>query len=145
MFQNPKVHLTTCGAACLALAFASSASQAQDDAYSRSCAACHGAELRGGETGPALIGSVFQQHWAALPPIALDTFTRHAMPPTNPASLSEADYTSALTRIRRANGWPVSAAAVPARHTFTEWLNNRGDLASSSYSPLDQINRDNVS
>jgi quinoprotein glucose dehydrogenase len=144
-----KAHFTAC-VAFLALASVGMDAHAQDDAYSRSCAACHGAELRGGETGPALIGSTFQQHWAALPPIALDTFTRHAMPPTNPASLSEADYTSALTRIRRANGWPVSAAdaaaaAVPARHTFTEWLNNRSDLASSSYSPLDQINRDNVS
>ncbi len=150
MSQNRKTYLTTCVAAFLALAFAATDSQAQDDAYSRSCAACHGAELRGGETGPALIGSTFQQHWEALPPIALDTFTRHAMPPTNPNSLSEADYTSALTRIRRANGWPVSAAdaavaAVPTRHTYTEWLNNRGDLGASSYSPLDQINRDNVS
>ena len=35
------------------------AATSTDDAYSRSCASCHGPELRGGETGPALIGSGF--------------------------------------------------------------------------------------
>jgi quinoprotein glucose dehydrogenase len=73
------------------------------------------------------------------------------MPPTNPGSLSNADYAQALIRIRRANGWPVSAAMEaaagtqgPVHHTHTDWLNNRGDAGSTSYSPLDQINRDNV-
>jgi quinoprotein glucose dehydrogenase len=73
------------------------------------------------------------------------------MPPTNPGSLSDADYASALARIRTANGWvaasePVSAASLttplPPAGT-AEWLNNRGDLGSTSYSPLAQINRDN--
>ncbi|HTV49940.1 MAG TPA: c-type cytochrome, partial [Steroidobacteraceae bacterium] len=124
--------------------------QTIDDAYLRSCAACHGAELRGGETGPPLIGSAFQRHWAALDPRELEQFIRRTMPPTNPGSLSPADYSAAIAHIRQANGWPTGAAAADAVTLGaglgrTEWLHNRGDLASTSYSPLEQINRDNVS
>jgi len=119
-----------------------------DDAYLRSCAGCHGAELRGGETGPPLIGSAFQRRWYALPQ-ELESFVRHTMPPTNPGSLSAADYAAAVAHIRRENGWAVdsSAAAAGAAGTplgHTDWLHNRGDLASTSYSPLDQINRSNI-
>ncbi len=135
----------------LTLAGARAMAQSGDDAYSRNCASCHGPQLRGGETGPPLIGDAFQQRWSAEASGELERFTRQTMPPTNPGSLSNADYASALVRIRRANGWPVSAAEAsaagaqgPVRHSQTEWLNNRGDAGSSSYSPLDQINRDNV-
>ena len=76
-----------------------------DDAYSRTCAACHGPELRGGETGPALIGQAFQQKWGSVPAHILELFTRGSMPPTNPGGLSPADYASAVARHRRANGW----------------------------------------
>jgi quinoprotein glucose dehydrogenase len=124
------------------------AQQLPDDAYARNCAACHGPELRGGETGPALFGSTFQQKWAAAPAGELERFTRTRMPPANPGGLSARDYASTLARIRRANGWPVPPGSDGAGdgkpgHN-TEWLNNRGDLGSTSYSPLDQINRDNV-
>jgi len=94
----------------LAVAGTRASAQTSDDAYSRSCAACHGPELRGGESGPPLIGSAFQVHWSALAPGELDRFTRQTMPPTNPGSLSNGDYAQALARIRRANGWPVPAA-----------------------------------
>jgi quinoprotein glucose dehydrogenase len=126
--------------------------QANDEAYLRNCAACHGPELRGGETGPALIGIGFQQKWSALAPGELEQFTRRTMPPTNPGSLSEGDYAAVIAHIRRANSWPVAASSESVapglqsgRKASTEWLHNRGDLASTSYSPLDQINRDNVS
>jgi quinoprotein glucose dehydrogenase len=123
------------------------AAASTDDAYSRSCASCHGPELRGGETGPALIGSGFQEHWSALAPEELERFVRKTMPPTNPGSLSDADYAASLARIRLANGWVVAAQGAPAitSHAQVEWLNNRNDPGSTSYSPLDQINRDNVS
>ena len=115
-----------------------------DDAYSRTCAACHGAELRGGETGPALIGAAFQQKWASVPASVLEAYTRGSMPPTNPGGLGAADYTSAVARIRSANGWQVAATASQPAPTYTEWLHNRADAGSSSYSPLNQINASNV-
>jgi quinoprotein glucose dehydrogenase len=107
--------------------------------------------MRGGETGPALIGSAFQQKWSALAPQELEQFIRRTMPPTSPGSLSDGDYAVVIARIRRANGWPVGTAGEAALATktavlgSTEWLHNRGDLASTSYAALDQINRDNVS
>ena len=134
--------------------------QSNDDAYARNCAPCHGPELRGQETGPALIGSAFQAKWLAQPPDALEQYTRQRMPPTNPGLLSDGDYASVIARIRSANGWPLMASVpsgVPGGAASSapdevklhpapraEWLANRGDLASTSYSPLDQINRDNV-
>src|ERR1700761_9276937 len=132
----------------LSFAAMQAVAQSRDDAYLRSCAPCHGAELRGGETGPALIGSAFQRRWLAASPEALEQFVRQTMPPTNPGSLSDTDYAAAVAHIRRGNGWPATNAALPNPdnpHSVTEWLNNRGDLASTSYSPLDQINKDNVS
>lgn len=127
--------------------------QANADAYLRNCAMCHGPELRGGETGPALIGSTFQEKWSVRPPETLEQFTRLTMPPTNPGSLSERDYAEVIAHIRRSNGWPVASTSAPPAATAaparsgrnTEWLNNRGDLGSTSYSPLDQIDRENVS
>jgi quinoprotein glucose dehydrogenase len=135
------------GALALSLAITASA-QTVDDAYAKSCAACHGPELRGGETGPALFGGTFQEKWAAQPAGELERFTRVRMPPAAPGSLSPRDYASAIARIRRANGWPVAPGSDGSGGTEpghnTEWLNNRGDLGSTSYSPLSQINRDNV-
>jgi len=136
-------------ATALVLAAHASAQSTPDDAYSRTCASCHGPELRGGETGPTLIGTAFQEHWGSQEPEELERFVRKTMPPTNPGSLSEADYAGVLARIRVANGWPAgtsATAATPAATTGSkpvEWLNNRGDLASTSYSPLGQITRDN--
>jgi len=144
-------HLAVCAQlAALLSAPLGSVAQGVDDAYLRSCSNCHGAELRGGETGPALIGSEFQRRWANQDPRELEQFIRRTMPPTNPGSLAPTDYLAALAHIRRANGWPVDdpsgrSAAPGAQLGRTEWLQNRGDLASSSYSPLDQINRENVS
>jgi quinoprotein glucose dehydrogenase len=78
------------------------------------------------------------------------------MPRANPGGLSDADYASVVSWVLRANGLPAlirpaanataqgpTPQAVGHKH-FTEWLNNRGDYASSSYSPLAIINRDNV-
>lgn len=119
-----------------------------NDVYVRSCAMCHGPEMRGGEVGPALIGSAFQQKWSALNPDALDKYTRLTMPPTNPGGLSERDYAAVLAHIRSANNLASASTAAPEPLKPVgpaEWLNNRGDVGSTSYSPLDQIDRNNVS
>ena len=136
-------------ATVLILATHASAQSTPDDAYSRNCASCHGPELRGGETGPTLIGTAFQERWTSQAPEELERFIRKTMPPTNPGSLSDVDYAAVIARIRVANGRPASVsttAAPPAaarESKRVEWLNNRGDLASTSYAPLSQIDRDN--
>ncbi len=109
----------------------------QDDAYLRTCAACHGPQLRGGETGPALIGSTFAQHWGAVPAVGLDEFTRRTMPPTAPGSLSDAD----TCRRSPASVAPMAGWCHPRRRRWrgttripatAEWLNNRGDLEAAA-------------
>lgn len=143
------IHLTAWVLATLGSAGTHAVAQSNDDAYLRNCSGCHGPELRGGETGPALIGSAFQQKWERAPQ-ELEQLTRGTMPPTNPGSLSNQDYAAVIAQIRRANGWPVGIVAesiAAATHSkplgHTEWLHNRGDLGSTSYSPLDQINGEN--
>ena len=137
-----QVRVAAWATVALAVSTMQANAQSTDDAYLRSCAGCHGPELRGGETGPALIGSTFQQHWGSLAPQELEQFTRRTMPPTNPGGLSDRDYAVAIAHIRRANGWPVLASAdssgappAGASHGRTEWLSNRGDLASTGYAP----------
>ncbi len=121
-----------------------------DDAYLRTCGACHGPELRGGEAGPSLVNEAFRKKWQGVPAEVLRLYVKGSMPPTNPGGLSHADYTGAVARILRTNGWVVpadfeksqTAGLLPAPDT--EWLANRADAASTSYSPLAQVNRDNV-
>ncbi len=138
--------------ALLAAAPAALAAEGQsvDDAYLRTCAACHGPELRGGEAGPPLIGTAFAQRWQALPAEVFEQVTRRTMPPTNPGALSNQEYASAIAHIRRANGWPTTSTndvlvtGGGGQTRGAEWLYNRGDLGSTNYSPLDQVNADNV-
>jgi quinoprotein glucose dehydrogenase len=126
--------------------------QSTEDAYFLNCSGCHGPELRGGEAGPTLIGSSFQEKWAPRGLAELQQQIKTTMPPTNPGSLTDANLAAVMKRIRTANGWPVPApiethvASAPTQGgpRFVEWLNNRGDAGSTSYSPLDQINKDNV-
>ncbi|MEY4763256.1 MAG: hypothetical protein RLZZ200_3113 [Pseudomonadota bacterium] len=130
---------------------AAAAQPAGDDAYLRTCAACHGPDLRGGESGPSLLNESFRKKWEGVPADVLRLYAKGSMPPTNPGGLSHSDYTSAVARIFRMNGWVLPAdfehAAVPGvlAAPDTEWLANRADAASTSFSPLAQINRDNVS
>jgi quinoprotein glucose dehydrogenase len=154
----PGLSLDSIGARLFALCLVAGATAhaqappAGDDAYLRTCAACHGPELRGGETGPALIGEAFSRKWRDVPASVLQLYTKGSMPPTNPGGLSNADYAAAVARIRNANGWPAAAGAdvtgvaeYPPAPPRQEWLNNRGDASGTSYSPLAQIDRDNVS
>jgi quinoprotein glucose dehydrogenase len=121
-----------------------------DDAYLRTCGACHGPELRGGEAGPSLINDAFRQKWNGIPAEVLRLFVKGSMPPTAPGSLSNQDYAAATARILRANRWAVPANFEPAAAAGVtavpdrEWLANRADAGSTSYSPLAQITRDNV-
>jgi quinoprotein glucose dehydrogenase len=141
--------LVALGVAGLMAAATATAQSPADEAYLRTCGACHGPELRGGEAGPSLINDAFRQKWAGVPAEVLQLFVKGSMPPTAPGSLSSQDYAASVARILRANGWAVpaslaAAAVSPAAVKDAEWLANRGDLGSTGYSPLAQINRDNV-
>ncbi len=141
--------------------------------YTNSCAACHGADLRGTEGGNALIGGAFIDKWKSKSMAELFALTKSTMPKTAPHSLDDAAYAGVLAFILNANNFPggdddlpstkedlqriiigtppsrtittPSASEPPKSKTIEgEWLQHRGDFASTNYSPLDQINRENV-
>lgn len=132
-----------------ATAFSAQQSAAGRALYPQQCAACHGAALEGGEAGPALRGQTFMRKWANKPFSELFEVTRRTMPLTQPGRLSREQYAGLLAHVMESNGIAASAIAMDVDPSKippdTEWLHHRGDAGSQNYSPLDQIDRSNVS
>lgn len=142
--------------------------------YGRVCAECHGVGLRGGEAGPALLGSLFWRRWEGQPLSALYQITRVTMPVSNPDGLSGAQYRDLLAFILQQNGLPDGESPLPGeasamgaitlrpgegnapvqrlsggdtiadREVNAEWLSYHGSSETTRYAPLEQINRDNA-
>ena len=106
---------------------------------------------------PALAGANFRKAWETQPLVALANRIKTTMPPTAPNSLSAAQLTDLLSFILKANeiragntalslpagGAAATAASLPPGKG--EWTTYGADLASTRYSPLDQIDKDNFS
>src|SRR5437763_1275998 len=104
---------------------------------------------------PALAGPTFRQSWEKLPLLTLASRIKATMPPTAPNSLSAAQVTDLLSFVLKANDiragnvvlrlpmsdTPATASSAPMKGA--EWTTYGADLASTRYSPLDQINKDN--
>jgi len=141
------------------------------DLYAQQCASCHGMNLLGNESGPALSGKAFQDRWASRPAGQLFDVTTTSMPSTNPGGLAPRDYAAILAYILYKNGYAASttdldlssqvaygvALGYPSTgqqpplpnvptlsSTMTEWLHHRGTPHSTNYSPLDLIHEGNV-
>lgn len=142
--------------------------------YVRSCIECHGATLRGGEAGPALVGAGFWNKWTGQSLAALYQITASTMPVNNPNGFSPPEYASLIAFMLQQNGLPAgdtalasaagdlvaitlqestepvrvasvtNGASLAQRVVDAEWLSYHGDAASTHYSPLDIINKDNV-
>lgn len=117
--------------------------------YAQYCAICHGANLEGGEAGPALRGRTFTTKWTGKPVAELYELTRRTMPVTQPGGLTRSQYSDLVALVLARNGMPAGdlAQAVEAASLLpdTEWLHHRSDAGSTNYSPLDQIDAGNVS
>jgi S-disulfanyl-L-cysteine oxidoreductase SoxD len=74
--------------------------------YLKECSSCHGERLRGGESGPTLIGAAFRQHWVGR---TLNDFIQkiNAMPPKDPGRLTPEQAASVIAVILAANGYPA--------------------------------------
>ena len=134
--------------------------------YAAHCASCHGMNLRGYESGPALAGKAFQDRWAMHPAEQLFDVTTTSMPSTNPGGLTARDYAAILGFILYQNGYASSALDLDLEsqralsvalgypsagkqpplptvsglsNKMTEWLHHRGTPRSTNYSPLDLI------
>lgn len=144
--------------------------------YTNNCASCHGHNLKGTESGNALVGERFTTKWNDKSLDTLFELTRTTMPKTNPYSLDDASYINLVAWILHSNAYPAGSSELPsdknelknivmghppdnARTAFqfvpklseakprtieAEWKQHRGDYASTNYSPLDKINKENV-
>ena len=139
--------------------------------YAEHCASCHGPNLLGNESGPALSGKAFQDRWAKRPAGQLFDVTATSMPSTNPGGLAARDYAAILGFMLYQNGYASSASDLDLRlkvarsvalgypdtieqpslptvsvvpNSMTEWLHHRGTPHSTNYSSLDLIDKTNV-
>lgn len=75
-------------------------------AYVHSCVICHGEDLDDGDFGGApLRGSWFRNHWGSSDLSELYGYTKSAMPPDNPGSLTDEDYADIVSFILQKNGY----------------------------------------
>lgn len=79
--------------------------------YQTSCAACHGADLGGGE-GPQLAGEYFQTSWKSQTTGDLFTYVQ-GMPPGGPA-LSDDRYVKIVAFLLKENGAQAGDQALAA-------------------------------
>ncbi len=123
--------------------------------YASRCATCHGDNLAGIEMAPPLAGATFRKAWDSTPLLTLANRIRATMPPTAPNTLSANQTTDLLSFILKANDSPAGSiplslpvadrgtTPISATKGVGEWTTYGADLASTRYSPLDQINKDN--
>ena len=81
------------------------------ESYQAACAACHLVTLLGSGEAPPLMGPNFQTVWGSRMVSELLEYTRAAMPPEAPGSLSEEETSAVLAYIIQENG--VGAGSDP--------------------------------
>jgi len=75
--------------------------------YSQNCARCHGPDLTGGETAPALASSEFKENWSGLSVDDLFERIKISMPQDNPGSLSRQQTADILAFVLSRGGFPA--------------------------------------
>ena len=78
--------------------------------YAKECAACHGADLTGGESAPPLAGAEFLSNWTGLTVGDLFERTRRSMPQSDPGKLTRAQNADVLAYMLSANRFPEGKA-----------------------------------
>ena len=78
-----------------------------DEVYKKECAACHGAELTGGESAPPLTGGAFQANWNGLTLGDLFDRVRKTMPQAKPGSLTRQQDSDVLAFMLSMNKFPA--------------------------------------
>lgn len=78
-----------------------------EEVYKKQCAACHGAELTGGESAPPLTGGAFQANWNGLTLGDLFDRIRKTMPQSKPGSLTRQQGADVLAFMLSINKFPA--------------------------------------
>ena len=81
--------------------------------YESKCLSCHGADLNGGETAPALVGIGFQSNWNGQSVGDLSERIRVSMPLGSEGSLSRQQVSDVIASILFAGEYPAGAAELP--------------------------------
>lgn len=87
--------------------------------YDRNCAACHGADLTGGQFAAALKGTAFLARWGDVPASEVYDYIRSSMPPGGGGTLPAADYAALAALLMAENGGTSSVQlAAGSGHTM---------------------------
>jgi alcohol dehydrogenase (cytochrome c) len=91
-------------------------------AYAQECAACHGADLSGGQFATALKGPAFLAKWGDAPVANLYDYIHRSMPPAKAGALPEETYAALAALILHENGGTSAAplSADPAQLAFVD-------------------------
>jgi mono/diheme cytochrome c family protein len=81
--------------------------------YTASCAACHGAQLGGGETAPPLAGGDFLSNWNGLTVGQLFDRTRTSMPPGAPGKVARDAKVDIVAYLLSYNKFPAGDKELP--------------------------------
>jgi mono/diheme cytochrome c family protein len=79
----------------------------------KACVSCHGADLMGGEAGPALVGLEFLGNWNQQSLGDLFDRIHSTMPADAPGSLSLSDTADVVARVLQLNKFPVGQKELP--------------------------------
>ena len=88
--------------------------------YETSCAECHGPELKGGETAPALAGPDFRWAWNGRSGGELFESIRISMPEGRPRSMTRTEKASVLAFMLSENGFPAGTAELADKTDLLE-------------------------
>ncbi len=84
------------------------------EAYTATCASCHGADLRGLNDAPPLVGREFLNAWGRQRASDLLAFVSQSMPPSGPGSLAPEVALDILSYMLKANGARAGTQALTA-------------------------------
>lgn len=80
------------------------------EAFKKDCSSCHGAELAGDGTAPALAGAEFLTNWNGTSVGDLFDRIRISMPPTAPASVPAQSKADIIAFVLKVNKFPAGTA-----------------------------------
>ena len=84
------------------------------ETYTKVCAECHGQDLNGDGTAPALKGPDFLANWNGLTLADLFDRIRVSMPPTDPESVTAKQKIDVMAFLLKEAGFPAGSTELPA-------------------------------
>ena len=82
--------------------------------YQMNCASCHGPDLSGQESAPALKGQEFQTSWDGLSVGDLFERVRVSMPQDAPGRMSRKEYADTIAFIFKSSSMPAGQSELPS-------------------------------